>query len=248
MNAGNFVADALDRGEIPWRFFTFPRNILSGKPCYGTAPILLNIAAASKRHVSPWWGTAIHWAVFDSHVAPKSGIDIPDFDEPFFNWEVTDRSYCPPALRHEDPDAVFDAIVKLAGVRLVFNAGSDCRWIGGPDEHITIPHKWMFELGPGKVEAYWDALGHELFHFSESRVGWKADYDVSELRAEIGTGYLGALVGAKPLPINLAGHHRTYQARWSASLRADPMLLDRVCENVCRTVIWMHKIAGRKVE
>ena len=62
----------------------------------------------------------------------------------------------------------------------------------------------MFEIGPGGASGYYDALGHELYHASERRVGWDAHPDVAELRAEIGSGYLLGALGIQPLPPHLA--------------------------------------------
>jgi antirestriction protein ArdC len=247
--ASNRVADALDAGLIPWRLRSgLPRNVVTGKLYGSLNPVLLEIAAGALGCTSPWWGTLKEWQTVGGRVRPDSlGARILNCPEVVYNLEQTDRAHRPSALPEDDPSKVFEAIVRSAKVRIeyVFNATCKYFWDG---DYIVMPHPWMFEIGPGKIWGYFDGLGHELHHWSERRVYWKGSPEVNELRAEIGTGYLGALAGAKPLPLHLARHHRKYAARWAALMRSEPDMLVKVCENVTATVSWLFAFAGRTVD
>ena len=250
MNESIRVADALDRGEIPWRLTAgFPLNVVSRKPLGGTTPILLQIAATDALGCSsPWWGTTEDWAAKNSKVPYGIGVRVPGSASPLHNWEFTDRAYVPPPLTAENPDAVFEAIIKGLGVSMEFVVRPECKYIGAQDT-IRIPYRWMFEIGPGGTSGWFDALAHELFHASEPRLrlGWDGHPDVAELRAEIGSGYLCGLLGVAPLPRYLARHHDAHVGRWVRLMKADPQLFLKVCGDVTETVSYLLRFAGKEV-
>ena len=173
------VADAIDRGLIPWRLCSgLPRNIVTRKFYGGVTPILLEIAAGTLGCSSPWWGTLKEWESVSGKVRPDSlGARIPYWQETVYNLEQTDRGYEPPAPFYDDPAPVFDALVRGAGIAIEYVFNAECKYFGAEDK-IRMPHKWMFEIGPGGVSGYYDALGHEIFHWSESRLHWDASADV----------------------------------------------------------------------
>lgn len=246
-SAAGRVADALDAGLIPWRLPSgMPRNVITGKFYGGVNPILLGIAAQGCS--TPWWGTLKDWQALGGTIRPDSlGVRIQHCPAAIYNLEQTDRRYEPPALVDEDPEEFFNAIVDKLGVRMEFVYNATCKYVWDGD-YIVMPHRWMFEIGPGGVLGYWDAKGHELMHWSERRTGWDGHPDVNELRAEIGTGYLGALAGAKPLPLHLARHHRRFAPRWARLLRQEPGLLVRVCDHVVSTLDYLLGHAGRTID
>lgn len=238
------VTDALDRNEIPWRLPAFPRNVLTGKPYGGVSPILLNIAAGALGCSSPWWGTIAEWAEVGSKVPFGAGTWVPGCKQAMYNLESTDRAYEPPPLTEDNPAKVFEAIVRGVGVRIEYVYNATCKYFWDGD-YIVMPHPWMFAIGPGGIAGYYDALGHEVFHATEHRMVWDAHPDVNELRAEIGTGYLGALAGARPLPLHLARHHRHFASRWSRLLHQEPTLLFKVCDHVVASLDYLFRLAGR---
>lgn len=246
MNESIRVAEALERDEIPWRLPAFPRNVRSGKPYGGVSPILLNIAAGALGCSSPWWGTVAEWAAVGSKVPFGLGARVPGCNQAVYNLDQTDRAYEPPPLPEENTAQVFEAIVRGLGVRVQYVYNATCKYVWDGD-YIVMPHKWMFEIGPGGVDGYYDALGHELFHASERRTGWDGHPDVNELRAEMGAGYLSALAGANPLPLHLARHHRKYAPRWAQSLRSQPGLLVKVCDSVTATLDYLLGLASVRV-
>lgn len=259
--ASGKIAAALEAGSIPWRFPCLPRNALTGRPFGALNSILLNIAAARFKMTLPHWASLAQWQLQGVKVhQPQDVVDwgtrilmnkatgVPRLvREVVYNLEQTDQARRLPGVPKQCPDKAFEAIVKNAGIRIEYNAGTDCRWIGGKNERLKLPFRLFFEAGPGGVSGWYDALGHEILHWSESRMGWEAHYDVSELRAEIGTGLLGAVLQAQPLARHLAQHHDSYVGKWLKLIYADPGLLFTVCENVTATVAWLLRFAGREV-
>src|SRR5262245_7595979 len=223
-------------------------NVANRKFYGGVNPILLEIAAETLGCSSPWWGTLKEWESVGGKVRPDSlGARIPHWQEAVYNLEQTDRGYEPPAPVYDDPAPVFDAIVRGAAITIEYAFSAECKYFGAEDK-IRMPHRWLFEIGPGGVSGYFDAKGHEIGHWSESRMHWDASPDVCELRTEILSGYLCALLGVKPLPRHLARHHDSHAARWSRLMRSDPTLLVKVCENVTATVTWLLAFAGKQVD
>jgi hypothetical protein len=234
--------------DIPWRLTAFPRNILSEKPYGHTAPILLNIAAeALGCKDCPWWGSPSAWYVVKSRVPFGVGAWIPDSAAPLHNWKFTDRAYEPPPLPAQDPDAVLAAIIEGLGVKMEFVFSTECKYIGAGDK-IRIPHKWMFEIGPGKLSGWYDTAFHELSHATERRLRWDGHPDVSELRAEIASGYVCGLLGVPPLPLHLRRHHDAHVGRWIPLMRDDPQLLFDVTKAASEAVAYLLQFAGMKIE
>jgi antirestriction protein ArdC len=247
----NVVANALDRGEIPWRIHHLPRHVSTGKVFGGVNAILLQIAARRLGCTSPFWASAADWHSLGCKLLhPQRAGHVlstdPPAQEAVYNWEQTDRSFSPPTLTCDAPADVLERIISRAGVKVhyhyqpscVYNVAEDC---------IRMPHKIMFALGPGGEIGFLDALGHELFHWSEPRVGWQAPDEVNELRAEVGSGLLLGALGIQPLPLHLARHHRRFAPVWSLLLRFQPSLLYRVCRDVVATLDWLLAFAGKSI-
>jgi len=244
----HLVANALDAGQIPWRLQNrLPRNVISDELYPGVDPIILQIASTRLGFTSPFWGTIHDWQAFGSKliVAPEEAIRLPSSEWAVFNLGQTDRHYKPAPLSFGDPEKIVDKIVIGAGIRIEHQASADCRWIGGANERICLPFKFMFDLGPGGEPAYFDALLHEIGHWSEDRImGWTASYDVNELRAEIISGYALGWLGIKPLPATLAQHHKRFAPAWAKALRQEPGLRFEIGRNVCKTLDFLFGFAG----
>jgi antirestriction protein ArdC len=153
-----------------------------------------------------------------------------------YNLEQTDLAYPFPFTPPEiDLDSAFDEIVANAGVNIEYGNEATCEYIGSEDR-IRMPHKCVFEKGPGGISAYYEALGHKLMIWSERRIGSYADPDLNELRADIGTGYLVAMLGGNPLSPDPAHQDCKNVGRWASLLRSDPEMLFALCENVTYSV------------
>lgn len=241
------VADALDEGLIPWRMKHLPRSVYTGRVYGGVNPILLQIAAARLGLWSPFWGTARQWRSLGVEIrqATAHGVRLCP-GVVVFDLEQTDRRCESPALAHSDPAPIFDTIVRNGCVQIDYVLSAECKYLYAEDK-IRMPHRLMFEIGPGGASGYYDALGHELMHWSEVRMRWDAHPDVSELRAEVGSGYLLAALGVTPLPPHLARHHRKYAPRWAQLLRSQPGLLVKVCDSVTATLDYLLGLASVRV-
>jgi antirestriction protein ArdC len=247
----NIVADALEEGQIPWRIHHLPRSVSTGKVFAGVNPILLQIAARRLNCSSRFWGSASDWLSVGSKVLqPQQAVhvfrDDPSAQEAVFNWEQTDLAFTPPAMTYGPAADVLDQIIDRAGIKVHYHFGTKCVYLPGED-CIKMPDKLMFVLGPGGEPGFMDALAHEAFHWSESRVGWRASYELSELRAEVGAGYLLAALGVRPLPLHLARHHRQFAPVWSMMLRIQPSLLFKIVADVCATVDWLLGLASTSI-
>jgi hypothetical protein len=244
------VADALDAGEIPWRLQGFfPRGVLFGEYYPAADPIVLQIASTRLGFTSPFWGIVHEWQALGSKVivSPEAGIRLPSNGHTVFNLEQTDRHHVPAPLAFGDSEKIVDEIVNRACIQIEHVASSDCRWIGGANERIRLPFPFMFALGPGGPGAYYDALLHEIGHWSEDRMGWTASYDLNECRAEIFSGYALGWLGIKPLPPTLAQHHHRFAPGWAKSLRQEPALLFEISRNVCKTLDFLLGFASQTI-
>lgn len=247
----NVIADALDDGQIPWRIHHLPQDIQRGTVYAGINPLLLQVAARRWGFSSPYWSTLAGWHSQGCKVLQRPpathvvGAD-PLAQEAVFNFDQTDRSFSPPDLTCSDVAEVLDNIISRAGVKVHYHFHSECVYRRAED-CIRMPDKFMFILGPGGETGFFDALAHELMHWSEPRVGWQSSDDVCELRAEIGSGYLLGTLGVRPLPLHLARHHRRFAPAWSLLLRCQPSLLFRVCESVISTLNWLLSLVGKHI-
>lgn len=246
-DVSKIVADSLLAGAIPWRLPSFPRLIVSAKLYGGTSPILLQLAANRMKLTSPFWATSSQWRFVGSEVivGPEDGVYLPNEDRVVFNLEQTDRTYQPPTPPPVNIKAFFKDLVDVAKIKIKAHFGPECCYNRDTDS-IRIPYMFMFVYGPGKVEGYWLALAHEIFHWTESRMGWDSNDAVNELRADIGSAYLCAALQAKPTQVHLRVHHDRWVGAWVKAIRADPELLFRVCNDVCNTIIWLMKFVGMK--
>lgn len=247
----NVIADALDDGQIPWRIHHLPRDVQRDTVYAGINPLLLQVTARRWGYSSPFWTTAAGWhSLGCKALNPQRAAYVvraePPAQEAVFNFEQTDRSFTPPALTYADPAEVLDNIIDRAGVKVYYHCQPSCVY-SAADDCIRMPHKFMFALGPGGETGFYDALAHELYHWTETRVGWQASYEVSELRAEIGSGYLLGTLGVRPLPLHLARHHRRFAPAWSSLLRFRPSLLFRVVNDVVATLDWLLGFTGRSI-
>jgi antirestriction protein ArdC len=217
-------------------------------PYGGVAPILLNIAGGALGcEDCPWWGSLPDWNALKSRVPFGVGAWIPGCSEPLQNWKFTDQAYEPPPLPAQDPEAVFDAIIKALGVKMEYVFSPECKYLGAEDK-IRMSQKWLFEIGPGGPSGYYDSLGHELMHATEPRLKWDGHSDVAELRAEVGAGYLCGLLGVAPLRLHLRRHHDAHVGRWIRQMKADPGLLLRVCDSASEGVVYLLRLAGMEIK
>jgi hypothetical protein len=250
-DVNKIVADALEAGQIPWRFASacLPRQIVSSRLFSAVNPILLQIGATRINSSSPWWATEILWELVGHTViaSPDDGVQLPGEQDAVFNLDQTIGEYPLLPPKQVDPKPAFEALVERAKIKIEHVYDTVCEYVRDEDK-IRIPCVFLFQDGPGGIEGYFFSLAHEIMHFSESRTGWAANDVVNELRAEIGSAYFCAALGITPVAAHLRRHHDKFAAAWAADLRAHPELICHVCNNATATVAWLFKVIGMEVK
>src|SRR5271156_151725 len=112
IDVSKIVADALDAGQIPWRFSSsfLPRQIVSGRLFAGVNPILLQIAATKMNSTSLWWATKMQWELCGHMVVvgPQDGVQLPGKEDQVFDLTQTVGEYPLVPPKPTDPRAAFD--------------------------------------------------------------------------------------------------------------------------------------------
>lgn len=100
--------------------------------------------------------------------------------------------------------------------------GADIRYGGNrafylpSEDYVQMPHLKQFN----SFNEFFCTAFHELTHWSESRLGWKGNYAMGELIAEISSCYTAAQLG---IPVGDDLHnHTAYLASWLKALEDDP--------------------------
>jgi antirestriction protein ArdC len=93
--------------------------------------------------------------------------------------------------------------------------GGDRAYYSMDGDYIQMPSKGRFT----EEHEYYGTLAHEMAHHSESRLGWKGEYAIGELRAEIASAYVLAELGV-PQSDDLT-NVTAYLKSWLKSLRDD---------------------------
>jgi antirestriction protein ArdC len=243
---GKIVADALDLGQIPWRFSSsfLPRQIVSGRLFASVNPILLQIAAAKMNSTSPWWATKIQWELCGHTVivGPDDGVQLPGKEDEVYNLAQTVGEFPLLPPKPVVPGAAFDTIIDRAGIKIEYGVDATCQYERDKDL-IRIPYPFMFIC----ADCFFHALSHEIAHWSESRMDFDRSTAVNELRADVLSGYFCASLGIKPVAAHLRSQHDKFAGAWASGIRADPGLLFQVCNNVTATVTWLLGIIGMEV-
>jgi antirestriction protein ArdC len=247
------ILKALAEGLVPWgrpwlgyRNDGPPTNALTSLPFRGVNPLLLNLA----RFNSKWWATERVWTVFGFRLKPfQQGVQVfcgqaNDLQsQTVFNAEQVGGSGVERYLvlgktgkRQPDYEAA-DRVIVATGADIRHVHGTKALYYRLPDDSILLPLKSQFVAGPGGVPAYFNTALHELVHWSEHRLRWLADpplpvkerYAIGELRAEIGSAFLGARIGI-PFPCAMRMNHDKFVRTWMQVMRADPTFIFRVAE------------------
>lgn len=113
-------------------------------------------------------------------------------------------------------------------------AGDHARYFRPPADFIEMPFKEQFLKGFGGLAGYYDTLFHELCHWSESRLDWKAPenldskarYALAELRAEMGAAFLSTEIGIPSL--ETSENHAPYLNCWIQAMKEDYRIIFRI--------------------
>ena len=132
-------------------------------------------------------------------------------------------------------------LVNIEAERIIKATGADFReelrngalYYRLPLDYIVIPTMSQFHYGPGGPASYYQTAFHELTHWTEHRLDWYADpnlsvkkrYALGELRADICSAYICAELGIPPQKNELNFDKRTNFARyvkhWVALMEED---------------------------
>jgi antirestriction protein ArdC len=247
------IHKALAEGLVPWgrpwlghRNDGPPTNALTSLPFRGVNPLLLNLAGFK----SKWWATQRVWTVFGYRLKPHQyGVQVftgngDDFQsQTVFNAEqvggpgVERYLVCGTTGKRQPNYEAADRVIAATGADIRHVHGTQALYYRLPDDYIILPLKSQFVAGPGGLPAYFNTALHECVHWSEHRLRWLADppltvkerYAIGEMRAEIGSAYLGARIGI-PFPEAIRLNHDKFVRTWMQVMRADPTFILRVAE------------------
>lgn len=198
----------LKNGIIPWRRFSPYPYYLDGMPLAATDAIIAQDA---------FWGTMEQWVKLGGYVA----------GEPLMLSKGQFYPISQVAGVNMMPQPV-NAKFNFARIRYVsypiaqYDRDKDC---------ITMQKKALFSSN----EAFYDTLFHELMHWTENRLSWRPyfwtsnnNYDLCELRAELGSCFISRMLHTKGLPIT--ENHKKRQNKWIDFMR-DKKFFNRIAED-----------------
>jgi antirestriction protein ArdC len=246
--ASGRIVDALRRGLIPWRTpwtglanTGLPANVVTEQPYLGVSRLLLILAAQERGFTSRWWGRKKDWQALGRKLKRRpqavpagqwatrivAGARV----AAVFNAHQVEGAdqYLAGEPVHADYGRA-DKVVQATGARICHRHGHQALYFYPPRDSILLPLRCQFEEGPGGLPGYYEAVFHELAHWTERRLGWKNSYVVNELRADLAATHLAASLG---IPVvsdkSLLMNHAHFAGQWIGAMQADPGLIFRIC-------------------
>lgn len=218
----NNLIKYLNKRIIPWRNdFGLPRDI-AHKTHSPVNILILNAATEVNRYNSPFWATKEQWN--------SVGCKVRYWEQPtlsYYNKDQVDGSFACAA----DPVMSFNEVDKLivdTKVNIKFSHKLIAEYHYPPNDYILFPYKIHFDMGEGKEAGYYNAIFHELAHFTEPKLGWESEkygVPVTELRAEIAADFITSYLRLPRLAFNLRSNHHKWMADWVMALSYAPNLL-----------------------
>lgn len=108
-----------------------------------------------------------------------------------------------------------EEFIKLTGATIRYD-GDRAYYAVGKD-HITVPNKRKFE----SMGDFYETVFHELVHYQLAHNGWKGEYAMGELIAEIGACFLLMALNV-PHANKMLEKSKSYVASWLSSMKNDP--------------------------
>ena len=230
----------------------FHSNIITRRRYSGVNPLLLQIAALECGFQSKWWASAEEWASlggwvkgYGTRIVLRERIARGGWDTngewhatslPLLREQVVfcaDQVEMVPQFQAQAPTVEVqpdfkpaERVVQATGADIRENEGEKAWYHYPPADYIEIPSKFDFIIGLGGLKSWYDTAFHELCHWSEPRLGWNGGYDLNELRAEMGAGFLSATLNIPSY--GPTKHHYNHVDSWVAALRQDPRTIFRV--------------------
>ncbi len=120
-----------------------------------------------------------------------------------------------------------ETVIAATAAKICHVLGDKAFYYYPPADYILLPLRWQFETGPGGLPGYFYAVFHELAHWSEWRLGWKGNYALAELRAEIVAAFLATEVGI-PCLDRCNDNHARYLPCWVRAMKSDHSVIFEV--------------------
>lgn len=109
-------------------------------------------------------------------------------------------------------------------------------------DFIECPAQSQFE----NQEEFFATLFHEVCHWSEIRLGWKATYALNELVAEIGSCFLATECGI-PNSDDLS-NHQSYVASWLEALENDKRAIFQAASQASKVAEFILSFSGVRAD
>jgi antirestriction protein ArdC len=233
------VIQAVRAGRVPWRSdHGFPTNILSRRRFDGLAALLLMTAADRHGFTSCYWGTKDEWELLGGKIKDGHGTQIVVGTRACTVYNLCQIDGDFPISRSLRPIvdyAVVDCIIAntRADIRFSDERIAEFHFDG---DFVKICRKEHFERGVGGVPAYYQALMHELAHWTQSRCGWWGKPEANELRAEMAADFLTTELGIPGIPSQCRENIRKYTEPWVRAMIRDPRLIFKVAASADKAV------------
>lgn len=225
----------------PWATVgpSLPTNI-SGRPYSGINVLTLLVAAMTKNYPVNLWGTYAQYRNANAQVRrgekgtpivlwkPVCRVKVNARGEEreetipvMKTWTVFNVAqvdgYSMPSAQNDTTGFVdfTPAEEAVAATGAVIQHGGNRAYYSPATDHIQMPDKAAFE----SVQGYYETLLHEAIHWSQPRLGWKGNYPLEELVAELGGCFLCAELGV-PNSGDLT-NHASYVCSWVKELEND---------------------------
>jgi antirestriction protein ArdC len=251
------IIKKLQANEPPWqkpwigrgKGLGFHRNIAYKSKFFGINAILLQMAAREKRFCSNLWGTSGQFAKLGMPVKDRPdevetgnwGTEIVFYNDNIpssivvYNLEQTqclNEGLLPNPILAPDYSLV-EKVLHATSAKVEYNREGKAFYFYN-DDYITIPAKEDFEIGLGGLPGYYDALAHELIHWTEPRLGFRGIEPIIELRAEIGA---SLLMEELSVPNSIAYmNFNKWRNSWISLMESDPAFIFRIAASACRAV------------
>jgi len=261
----NRIVRALENRYVPWQKpwegcgegVGYPRDAKTKKKFFGINFLLLQMSAREHGFISNWWGTVAQFAELGSGIKSRpESVPLGSWSTEtiLYKTEVNKLLTASSIVYNADQLTsilegyksrpklmpVYDLAEKVlhsTKAKIEHNTTGEAWYFYPPKDCITLPTKACFEEdGLGGMPSYYEALAHELIHWSEPRLGYDTNSDeaIRELRADIGAAMLVEELGV-PHSISFSNFNKWYM-QWIQLMRQDENLIFQVCASASNAV------------
>jgi antirestriction protein ArdC len=261
------IIEKLETNEPPWQKpwvgrVGFHRTFLSKTKFDGINTILLQIAAKEKRFRSNLWATSGQFARLGMPVKYRpddveagnwaTEIVYYDDDNLLHSLVVYNLDQCQSVIEGFLRDPILTAdysyaekILHATDAKIEYNRDGKAFYFY-KDDYIALPAKEDFENGLGGLPGYYDALAHELIHWTEPRLKFHNIEPIIELRAEIGT---SLLMEELCVPNSIAYlNFNKWRDSWISLMESNPAFIFKIAASACRAVDYILTFSSRSEE